>query len=117
MARTQRRRQVLEALEFERARADALREQLEAVVTELEGPAIDDGAFAQMTPAEVDVVRPVVQVAEPEPVEEEWLPEEVPDEVDRTAELEEEILRLQRELELSRATQRAYERYIELLND
>jgi hypothetical protein len=41
IARAERRRQALEALEFERARAAALRERLESVVAELDGPAID----------------------------------------------------------------------------
>jgi hypothetical protein len=122
MARAQRRRQVLEALEFERARADALREQLEAIVTEAEGPVLDEAVFAHMEPAEVDVVRPVVQVVEPEPAlfeEEAWFPDAAPEEpeADPAAALEEEIARLQGEIESSRMSQRAFERYLELLND
>ena len=42
IARAQRRRQATDALEFERARADALRERLETIVAELDGAAIDE---------------------------------------------------------------------------
>ena len=53
IARAERRRQALEALEFERARAAALRERLEAIVAELDGPALDAAIFARLAPEDV----------------------------------------------------------------
>ena len=57
IARARRRRQGLEALDFERDRAAALREQLEETITELEGASVDDETFARMAPEDVDIVR------------------------------------------------------------
>jgi hypothetical protein len=115
IARAQRRRQALEALEFERERADALLEQLEALVTELEAPRIDEAIFARMAPEDVEVVRGTLQPGEPKGPEEEWLPiEEEPLEPD-PAEREAEIARLEEEIASSRRRQQAFERYIEAL--
>src|SRR5262249_59283736 len=69
IARAERRRQALEALEFERARAAALRERLEAVVGGLDGPAIGAAIFAELSPDDVEIVRPALQSDEPEPPE------------------------------------------------
>jgi hypothetical protein len=123
IARAQRRVLALEALEFERARAAALRERLETMIAELEGPAIDEAIFAGMTPEDVAVVRPTVQALELEPVlsEEEWLADEpgpAEPEPDSDAALEEqelEIARLQEEIASSLGHQRAFERYLEAL--
>ncbi len=117
IARAQRRRQALEALEFERDRAATLREQLEAIVTELEGPRIDEAAFATMAPEDVAVVRPAVQPVGLDGPEEEWLqidegsPEPDPEEI------EAEIARLEDEIASSRRRQEAFERYLEALGD
>jgi hypothetical protein len=116
IARAQRRRQALEALEFERERADALLEQLEALVTELEAPRIDEAIFARMAPEDADVVRGTLQPGEPVGPEEEWLPIEEPWEAD-PAESEAEIARLEEEIAASRRRQQAFERYIEALGD
>jgi hypothetical protein len=112
IARAGRRAQALEALEFERARGAALRERLEAIVVELDGPAVDAVVFAQLTPEDVDVVRPELQPAEPERDEEE--PEEDAASEQR-AWLEEEIVRLQGEITASRLRERAFERYLDAL--
>jgi len=109
----------MEALEFERARADALREQLETIVVELEGAAIDESIFASMAPEDVEVVRLALHGHEPEEPDEAWAEvdwhspaeEDEPD----AAEHEEEIVRLQEEIAASRARQQAFERYLAAL--
>jgi hypothetical protein len=53
IARAERRRQATDELEFERDRATALQEQVERIVLELEGPALDDEVFAKMDPEDV----------------------------------------------------------------
>ena len=113
IARAERRRQALEALEFERARAAALRERLETVVVELEGPALDEAAFAQMTPADVEVVRPALQSVDAEPADPE--PEDENGREATIAWLEEEIARLDEELASSSRRQQAFERYLDAL--
>jgi hypothetical protein len=114
IARDGRRRQALEALEFERARASALRERLEAIVVELHGAAVDDAVFARMTPEDVELVRPALQAEEPEPAETlEDAPEDTASE--QTAWLEEEIVRLQAELASSSRREQAFERYLDEL--
>jgi hypothetical protein len=119
IARAQRRRQALEALEFERARTVMLQEQLETIVAELDGPAIDESIFAGMAPEDVEVVRPAVQSVELEGPQEEWLPAERDLEQQETenARLEEEIDRLQSEIAGSRRRQKAFERYLDALDD
>ena len=117
IARAERRRQALEALEFERARAAALRERLEAIVVELDGPAIDEAVFAQLAPEDVEVVRPALQSLDDEvvdPLEPAELDLEDPH-AEHTAWLEEEIVRLQQELASSGGRQRAFERYLDAL--
>jgi hypothetical protein len=114
IARAGRRRQALEALEFERARATALRERLEAIVVELHGNAVDEAVFAKLTPEEVEVVRPALQAEEPEPVD--WLEDGLGDDAfDQSAWLEEEIVRLQAELASSSRREQAFERYLDAL--
>jgi hypothetical protein len=121
IARAQRRVTVLEALEFERARTGALRERLESIVAELEGPSIDESIFAGMAPEDVEVVRPVVQVVELEPLADDGLPADSgSSEADLAAALEEherEIARLQAEIALSLGRQQAFERYLEALGE
>jgi hypothetical protein len=115
IARAERRRQALEELEFERARAAALRERLETVVVELEGPALDEAAFAQMAPADVALVRPALQTVDPEPADPD---SELEPEDGREAEialLEEEIARLDGEIASSSLRQQAFERYLDAL--
>jgi hypothetical protein len=114
IARGERRRQALEALEFERARGAALRERLESVIVELDGPSLDEAIFAQLAPEDVEVVRPALQGDEPEQVESFEV------ELDETASdnrtwLEEEVVRLQEEIASSSAREQAFERYLEVL--
>ncbi len=119
IARAQRRRQVEEALEFERARADALREQLETIVAELDGPALDETVFAAMTPEDVAVVRPALYGAEDEP-DDEWITlelesAEAESESDPVEEQEAEVARLAEAIDASVRRQQAFERYLEAL--
>lgn len=116
IARAERRRQALEALEFERARAAALRERLEAIVAEVDGPALDESIFAKLAPEDVDVVRPALQSDDPELLEPLDLELEDP-RAEHTAWLEEEIVRLQEEIASSDERQQAFERYLEALGE
>jgi hypothetical protein len=123
IARAQRRRQAQEALEFERDRATGLEEQVEAIVAELEGPRIDQEAFASMAPEDVEAVRAVLQPDEAPGAEEDWLDFEAelseadPSETEEETEdeTEAEIERLQQELAASRRRQQVLERYLEAL--
>jgi hypothetical protein len=119
IVRAQRRRQAADALEFERARADALREQLETIVAELDGPALDEAILAAMAPEQAAVVRVELYGEEPEPLGDDWaLPaEEETDPVLDPAEQEAEIVRLQDEIEGSIRRQRAFETYLDALGD
>jgi hypothetical protein len=117
IAREQRRRQALEALEFERERAAALLEQLETLVTELEAPRIDEATFARMAPEDVEVVRSTLDPAEPEGPEEEWLRIDEESWEPDPAEREAEIARLEEEIASSRRRQEAFEHYIEALGN
>ena len=126
LGRAGRRRQALAALEFERSRAEALQERLEAIATELDGPTIDAAVFAAMRPEEVEIVRPELQPAElepPEPLEElEQLDDgEAAEEGSQLesarADQEEELERLLRELSASAERQRAFASYVELLGE
>ena len=114
IARAERRRQALEALEFERARGAALRERLESIVAELDGPAIDEAVFAQLTPEDVEVVRPALQSDDAELLEPLEVELEDP-RAEHTAWLEEEIVRLQEEITSSDGRRQAFERYLEAL--
>ncbi|HEY2217742.1 MAG TPA: hypothetical protein VGH35_00235 [Gaiellaceae bacterium] len=117
IARAERRRQALEALEFERARAAALRERLEAIVVELDGPAIDAAIFAELGPEDVAIVRPALQGDEQaEPVEALDFEVELEDpKAEQIAWLEEEIVRLEQEIAASGSRQQAFERYLDAL--
>lgn len=126
IARAQRKRQALDALEFERDRESALREQLEVTVTELEGAAVDEETFARMAREDADLVRQVLSDTTGDfehelgaELGEDWLEEfrigDEPEEVDREEQLG-EVARLEGEIEESRRRQQALERYVEALD-
>jgi hypothetical protein len=125
IARSQRRRQALEALEFERDREAALRGQLEETVTELEGPNVDEETFAGMDPEDVEIVRQTLhdagQAIEETFADEDgeaWLDEFRMDGGSPEEERQErlgEVARLEGEIEESRRRQRALERYLDAL--
>ena len=113
-ARAGRRRQVLEALEFEREREAVLVEQLEHTLAEADGAGLDEAIFAGMEPEQVEIVRGVLHgPSEDEQDEEILIEREIfgpdPEEGDSVAE---EIIRLEQELADCRARQQAFERYL-----
>lgn len=123
LVRAQRRRQALEALEFEQGRTATLQEQLETIAAELDGEAVDAATFARMAPEDVELVRAVLDPAgleDPEPgeLEEAFLDEELfaEEPADEREELEREIARLKREIASSRRRQDALGRYLEALD-
>ncbi len=118
IVRARRRRQALDALEAERDREAALRNQLHEVLTELEGARIDAAAFARMEPADAELVREILDPAQMMP-DEEWLElhgQSPADEArQRREEGEAERTRLGQVIEESRRRQVALERYLEAL--
>jgi hypothetical protein len=90
--------------------------ELQDVVAEVHGPEIDEEAFAALTPEDARLVRAALgggqRVDDDDDVEDE---ESGDDPEDAEAAGEEEIARLQAEIESSRRSQAALERYLELL--
>jgi molybdopterin biosynthesis enzyme len=121
MARAQRRRQANEALEFERDREAALQEQLEAVVADVEGPRIDEAAFAGMAPEDAELARGILESGleadqDLDPLDEEWLVVgDTPEEESESFEVE--VSRLQAQIAESRRLQQALESYLHALGD
>jgi hypothetical protein len=121
MVRAQRRRHANEALEFERDREAALQEQLEAVVSDVEGPRIDEAAFARMAPEDAELARGILEPGldadqDLDPLDEEWLVEgDTPEEESES--FEDEVSRLQDQIAESRRLQRALESYLHALGD
>jgi hypothetical protein len=121
IARAQRRRLAREALEFERDREAVLREQLEAVVADVEGPRIDQEAFARMTPEDADLVRAILvsglEGEDPDlDAEDEWYDIGETDEPEAES-FEDEVQRLEEEIAESRRLQQALTNYLEALGD
>jgi len=120
MAREQRRRQVRQALEFERDREAALVEQLHEVVAEAEGAGVDEAAFAKMDPDDVELVRDALAAAVGDDEDEDPFAFEVFEEGDADDDSggdEDEIARLEDEIAKGRARQRAYARYLDALGE
>ncbi len=128
IAREERRRQVTEDLEFERDRAGQLREEINRLALELEGPGIDEEVFAKMPAEDVELIRAAVQGdrrprgrsrrtgstsatrrTQEDQVDDEQL------EAELRAEQEAEIVRLQEEIVASERRQQALETYLEAL--
>lgn len=107
-----------EAVEFEQEREAALLVQLEETVAELEGPRVDEEAFARMAPTDVDIVRTVLagdpgEIPEELP-DEDWLTAEPDPEVE-SQELLAEIARLEEEIARAQRRRDAFERYLDTL--
>jgi hypothetical protein len=116
--RAARRRQALDALEFERDREEMLAVELEDTLAGVDGQRVDAGVFAQMSSEDVRLVRTALgdDAAVAEHVNRDDLePLVESDTVNR--ELEEEIARLEGELASSRRVQAALGRYLEVLSD
>jgi hypothetical protein len=116
IARAERRRQALEELEFERERAAALHEEIARLVVELEGPRLDEEAFARLAPADVELVQGSFQ-SSPTAADDEWLDLDADDPETVRREAEEEIRRLEAEIVASSRRQEAFERYLEALDE
>jgi hypothetical protein len=110
LVRRARRRQALDALTFERDRAALLTDQLEEMVASVDGAGLDAAVYAQLDPGELQLVRAALRDDD----RDESADDEDDDAVD-PQEDEEEILRLQGELDLSARVQAALERYLEVL--
>ena len=111
------RRQAEDALAFERDRESMLTVGLQDVVAEVHGPEIDEEVFAALTPEDALLVRAALgggqRVDDDDDVEDEESGDD-PEEAETA--VQEEIARLQAEIELSRRSQAALERYLELLD-
>jgi hypothetical protein len=122
IARAQRRRQALEALEFQRDREAALQEQLEAIVTEVQGPRIDEAAFIRMAPEDVELARGILEPGldsveyDLDSLDKEWSVEEKAPEVE-FEDYEAELGRIQGEIADTRRLQQALRSYLEALGE
>jgi hypothetical protein len=133
--RASRRRQALDALAFEREREALLADQVQDVLAERDGPRVDAAVFARMSEDETALVRAALgDDAFPEDDEEDppeddddfgFSPDFEDGDADRGEDdgeddgdgVEEEIARLEAEIESSRRIQAALERYVELLSE
>ena len=108
IARARRRREFEEALEEERDREATLRDQIELVVAEEEGPRIDRELLELLGPDEAALLTDLFTVSA----------DGDEDELERDdeGEDEDEVARLLQEIEQSRARQRALERAAQLLD-
>jgi hypothetical protein len=110
LTRAQRRREALAALEFEDEREASLRGQLEAIVTEIYGPQIDNDVFARMAPEDVEFARGIF-ASGMDRREAEFIVEVEPLEDDREYHAA-ELARLEREIAESRRRQQALQHYL-----
>jgi HPt (histidine-containing phosphotransfer) domain-containing protein len=119
IARARRAKLVRELLAEELEREQALQEALEDRIEEADGPGVDEEVLARMNPDEAGLVRDRLStnIDDGLPSEEEFWNEDEPEAVAHEDDLEEEIARLEQELELSRRQQEAYRRYLELLGE
>jgi len=120
IAREVRRRQVQETLDFEREREQTLKEQVEIVITEVEGKKVDEAVFAQMSPEDAEIVSAELSPAGMDGEEDPEFFFERDDLINLDAEPEvdphaEELARLNGELEDCRRRQRAFEAYLAAL--
>jgi hypothetical protein len=113
---------VLDALAFERDREAELLAQLEDTVADADGSRLDDEVFAQMDADEVELVREALgggpELEFDEETEEDAFDVSFDDAgaEDEGDPVEDELARLQAEVESSRRIQAALERYAELLS-
>lgn len=116
LVRRARRRQALDSLAFERNRAALLTEQIEEMVASLDGAQVDAAVYAQLSPDDVQLVRAALGDRDDGESAFDGADDGNGDEDGNSAqEDEDEILRLQGELELSGRLQAALERYLEVL--
>jgi len=125
LVRAVRRRQALDALAFEHDRATLLTEQLEETVALLEGQRVDVELYERLGDDDVLLVRRALGDVTGDDVGDEDEPGHDADadadadaegDFDPRAEAEEELARLQGELELSSRRRAALKRYLDLLD-
>ena len=107
IARARRRRDFEEALEDERSREAALRDQIELVVTEEEGPRIDRELLELLEPGEAGLLADLFHAPDDR--------DDLDSDEDDDEPEENEVARLSREIEYSRERQRALEHAVQLL--
>jgi hypothetical protein len=117
IAREVRRRQVQESLTFEQEREQTLHEQVELVIAEAEGPRIDAAVFERMPPEDAEIVRadltPPTHDTGHAPG---YLERDDVIFLDDEADVhDEELARLNEELEDCRRRQRAFQAYLDAL--
>jgi len=118
IAREVRRRQAEETLEFEREHEQTLQEQVELVIADAEGPKLDAAVFERMSPEDAEIVR--ADFAPPSVHDDSpgigYLERDdvifFDDEVDQH---DEELARLNQELDECRRRQRAFQAYLDAL--
>ena len=118
IAREWRRREAIEALEFEREREAALQDQVAETVLEEDGPRVDREVFARLSEADVAVVRDALgRLGEDDPAEDDPFadPDGYISFADEPEEETDELGRLQAEIATCRERQGALERYIAVL--
>ena len=108
-----------ETLEFEREREQTLKEQIEIVITEVEGKNVDQAVFARMSPEDVEIVEAELSPPSIESEEDTSFFFERDDLINLDDEYvdphAEELARLNAELEDCRRRQRAFEAYLDAL--
>jgi hypothetical protein len=114
-----RRQQVLDALEFERDREQAISDQIALAIAETEGPKVDAAVFARMSPEDVELVRaelnPLPYPAEEGPEDGERAFIDLDDWEAQTDPQGDELARLNDELAKSRRRRQAFEAYLAAL--
>ena len=108
IARGRRRREFEEALEDERSREAALHDQIELVVAEEEGARIDRELLELLEPAEAVLLADLFHARDDR--------DDLDADADDGEPDEDEVARLNREIEDSRARQRALEHAVHLLS-
>jgi hypothetical protein len=112
-ARAARRRQAEDALAFERDREAMLTLELQDLLADANGAEIDAAVFAAMAPEDAELVQAALGSSAGANAWEEDDGDAEPDEPDVVD--EEELVRLQGEIESSRRSQAALKRYLEVL--
>jgi hypothetical protein len=117
IAREVRRRQVQESLTFEQEREQTLHEQVELVIAEAEGPRIDAAVFDRMSPEDAEIVRAdlTLPVHDTGPAPGYFERDDVIFLDDEADVHDEELARLNEELDDCRRRQRAFQAYLDAL--
>jgi hypothetical protein len=131
IARKLRREQVEELLGYEREREQTLKNQIELVIAEAEGPGVDKAVFERLSAEHVEILKRELNpqhVFEPDEPGEDmedffgWERDEISDDDEWSFQIEEpvdtteeELARLNEEIEDCRRRQAAYEAYLAAL--